>query len=130
MRKIMLNIMATTGITLVVLAMVAVCYGGTLICISTVFQTLLLNIVIYVGIYILDYFEYRYSILDTGIKLIYVIAAVLFSGLLFDWYVNLPLIMLIVMTVVIFGVCLCLDMLSIRDEVKTINMLLKEKSNN
>ena len=130
MRKIMLNIMATTGITLVVLAMVAVCYGGTLICISTVFQALLLNIVIYVGIYILDYFEYRYSILDTGIKLIYVIAAVLFSGLLFDWYANLPLVMLIVMTVVIFGVCLCLDMLSIRDEVKTINMLLKEKNNN
>ena len=130
MRKIMLNIMATTGITLVVLAMVAVCYGGTLICISTVFQALLLNIVIYVGIYILDYFEYRYSILDTGIKLIYVIAAALFSGLLFDWYANLPLVMLIVMTVVIFGVCLCLDMLSIRDEVKTINRLLTEKNNN
>lgn len=130
MRKIMLNIMATTGITLVVLAMVAVCYGGTLICISTVFQALLLNIVIYVGVYLLDCFEYRYSLLDTGIKLIYTIAAVLFSGLLFDWYVNLPLATLIVMTVGIFGVCLCLDMLSIRDEVKTINRLLTEKNNN
>ena len=40
MKKMIVNIMATTGITLVILALVATWYGGTLICISTVFQAL------------------------------------------------------------------------------------------
>ena len=61
MKKMILNIMATTGITLVILALVATCYGGTVIFISAVFQALVLNIVIYAGIYLLNRFEYRYG---------------------------------------------------------------------
>ncbi len=124
----MLNIMATTGITLVVLAGIALCYGGTAIFISTVFQALLLNLAIYIGIYIMNHFEYRYPILETGLKLLYVIATVLFTGWIFDWYANLPVVVLVLMTVGIFGVCMCLDTLSLRDEVKAINVLIEEKN--
>lgn len=124
----MLNIMATTGITLVVLAGIALCYGGTAIFISTVFQALLLNLAIYIGIYIMNHFEYRYPILETGLKLLYVIATVLFTGWIFDWYANLPVVVLALMTVGIFGVCMCLDTLSLRDEVKAINVLIEEKN--
>ncbi len=128
MRKMMLNIMATTGITLVVLAGIAICYGGTVIFISTVFQALALNIAIYIGIYIMNHFEYRYPILETGLKLLYVIAAVLVSGWIFDWYADLPVVVLVLMTVGIFGACMCLDTLSLRDEVKAINVLIEEKN--
>lgn len=125
MKKMILNIMATTGITLVMLALVATCYGATVIFISAVFQALLLNTVIYVGIYILNRLEYRYPILETILKLIYVLALVLTSGWIFGWYANMSAAVLVLMTIIIFGVCICLDTMSLIDEVKAINVLIE-----
>ncbi len=125
MKKMILNIMATTGITLVILALIATCYGGTVIFISSVFQALVLNIAIYVGIYLLNRLEYRYPILETGLKLIYVLALVLTSGWIFEWYNNMSGSVLVLMTIVIFGVCVCLDTIRLIDEVKEINVLIE-----
>lgn len=126
MKRMILNIMATTGITLVVLSIVALCYDATVIFINTVFQSFLLNVLIYIGIYILNHFEYRYPILETGLKLLYVLALALVCGWFFGWYVNLSMAVLIIMTVVIFVVCACLDTFSLMDEVKAINVLLEK----
>ena len=124
MKKMILNIMATTGISLVALALIATLYDGTLICIDTVFQMLGLNIVIYIGLYFMDYIEYRYALLETGLKLIYIILLVLISGFVWDWYNNLSGVVLILMTIGIFVVCVCLDTISLLSEVKTINGLI------
>ena len=59
--------------------------------------------------------------------MIYVIALVLTCGWIFDWYNNLSGFVLVLMTVVIFGVCVCLDTISMIDEVKAINGLIEEK---
>lgn len=128
MKRMILNIMATTGITLVALSIVALCYDATVICINTVFQSLLLDVLIYAGIYILNHFEYRYPILETGLKLIYVLTLALVCGWFFGWYANLSMAVLTIMTVVIFVVCACLDTFRLMDEVKAINVLL-EKDN-
>ena len=125
MKKMILNIMATTGISLVALALIATLYDGTLICIDTVFQMLGLNIVIYIGLYFMDYIEYRYALLETGLKLIYIILLVLISGFVWDWYNNLSGAVLILMTIGIFAVCVCLDTISLLSEVKTINGLIE-----
>ena len=127
MKKMILNILATTGITLVILAVVAICYGATVLFISAVFQALGLNVVIYAGIYLMNRFEFRYPILETGLKLVYVLALVLACGWIFGWYENLSGAVLTLMTVVIFGMCMFLDTLSLREEVKVINGLLEEK---
>lgn len=127
MKKMILNIMATTGITLVVLALVATCYGATVIFISAVFQALFLNVAIYLGFYIMDRFEYKYPIVETGIKLIYVLALVLASGWLWGWYENMSVAVLALMTIVIFCVCVFLDTVSLIDEVKGINGLIAQE---
>lgn len=125
MKKMILNIMATTGISLVALALIATLYDGTLICIDTVFQMLGLNIVIYIGLYFMDYIEYCYALLETGLKLIYIIVLVLISGFLWGWYSNLPVVVLVLMTIAIFIVCVCLDAISLISEVKSINILIE-----
>lgn len=116
--------MATTGIALVVLSFIAIYYGGSLICIDTVFQVLGLNIVIYMGMHIFNHFEYRYSVLETGLKLIYILTLVLISGRIFGWYSNISGLVLVSMTVVVFGVCMCLDTLNLLEEVNSINTLI------
>ena len=120
-----LNIMATTGITLVVLAIVGLCYDATVIFISAVFQALFLNISIYIGLYIMERFEYKYPIVETGLKLVYVLALVLASGWIFGWYANMSVVVLWMMTIVIFGICVFLDTVSLIDEVKDINGLIE-----
>ena len=127
MKKIILNIMSTTGISLVALALVATLYDGSLICIDTIFQVLGLNVVIYIGLYFMDFIEYRYAILETGLKLIYFILLVLISGFLWGWYSNLPGVVLVLMTIAIFIVCTCLDAISLISEVKSINILIEEE---
>lgn len=127
MKKMILNIMATTGITLVVLAIVALCYDATVIFINAIFQALFLNIAIYIGLYIMEHFEYKYSIVETGLKLAYVFTLVLASGWIFGWYANMSFVVLCIMTIVIFGICVFLDTMRLIDEVKDINGLIERK---
>lgn len=55
----------------------------------------------------------------------YIIVLVLTSGFLWGWYNNLLGVVLILMTIGIFGICVCLDMISLLSEVKSINVLLE-----
>lgn len=125
MKKVLLNIMATTGISLVALSLVATLYDGSLICIDTIFQVLGLNVVIYIGLYFMEFIEYRFAILETCLKLIYIIVLVLVSGLIWGWYNSLPPAVLVLMTIGIFIVCVCLDAISLLSEVKAINVLIE-----
>lgn len=126
MKKMILNIMATTGISLVALSLVATLYDGSLICIDTIFQVLGLNVIIYIGLYFMEFIEYRYAILETGLKLIYIIMLVLISGWLFGWYNNLSGTVLVLMTIAIFVVCVSLDAVNLLSEVKSINVIIEE----
>lgn len=127
MKKMILNIMATTGISLVALSLVATLYDGSLICIDTIFQVLGLNVIIYIGLYFMEFIEYRYAMLETGLKLIYVIMLVLISGWLFGWYNNLSGTVLVLMTIAIFVICVCLDAINLLSEVKSINVIIEEE---
>ena len=73
----------------------------------------------------MDFIEYRYAILETGLKLIYIILLVLLSGFLWGWYSNLPGVVLVLMTIAIFIICTCLDAISLISEVKSINILIE-----
>ena len=127
MKKNVLKIMASTGITLVVLSIVALCYGATVIFISAVFQSLLLNILIHTAIYILNQFEYRYPIVETGVKLAYILALVLIGGRIFGWYASLSAFVLGIMTLLIYGLCVFVDAINLLNEVKSINVLLEKE---
>ena len=127
MKKMISNILATTGIVLLVLAVVALCYGGTAIFINTVFQILAVNTVVYFGLHLIGLLELSYPILETGVKLLYILGIVLLTGGLLGWYEFVSIAVLGIMTIIVMIVCVCLDMLSLRTEVKEINELLEER---
>ena len=128
MKRVIMNILTTTGIVLVILAIIALCYGGTVVCISTIFQALFLNILIYIGFVFIDKKECSYSIIETGIKLLYVIILALFFGNIFGWYSSIPIGILLIMTIIVFFVCILLDVIHVKNEVKYINEIIKEKN--
>jgi hypothetical protein len=126
MRRTVLNIMATTGITMVVLSMVALCYDASFICISTVFQSLGLNTIIFAGIFLLNQIDFQIAIAETFIKVLYVIALVIISGVIFGWYENVSIFVLVGMSMGILAICVFLDALNIKGEVKEINVLIEQ----
>ena len=124
MKKMIMNILATTGIALVALALVATMYDGTIICVDTIFHVLGLNVVIYIGLHFMEYIEYRYSVLETVLKLLYTLILVLTGGKICGWYTNMPGVVLVIMTIAIFVVFVLLDAISLLGEVRSINGLI------
>ena len=127
MKKAIINIFAMTGITLVVLSLVALCYDASFLCLETVFQALGVNVLIYAGVSLIDLLELRLYLVETGLKLVYSIVLVLVFGKIFGWYANLSVPVLGGMALVILLLCGYLDMLSLKNELKEINDLIGEK---
>lgn len=127
MRKNILNIFAMTGITLVILSLVALCYNATFLCLDTVFQALGVNALIYFGIFLISKLDFSYFLLETGIKLIYSIGLILAFGMIFGWYESLSVTVLTIMSLAILFVCALLDTISINGEIKEINQLIQDK---
>ena len=124
MKKTIINIFAMTGITLVALSTIALCYNATFLCLNTVFQALAVNILIYAGITLISRIGFSFTLVETGIKIIYSVILVLVFGSLFQWYESLSTPILIGFTVFVLVVCELLDMLSLKNKVKEINELI------
>lgn len=127
MRKIIMNIMATTGVSLLVLSLIAVCYKAHFLCIDTVFQTFFANILIHAGIRVLGHIDFKYPIAGSLLSISYMIIVVLVSGKIFHWYDSLPAGMLILLTIIVYLAGCWLSVIRIRREVDDINSLLQER---
>ena len=115
------NAFVTTAIVLIVLSVVALWYDGTMICISTIFETLLLSVVCEV----IKHMMYIYL----GILLHYllVLAAVLIFGYAFNWVNQLPVYVLAGMCGVALILCCYLDISRVKADIDEINGLCENR---
>ena len=128
MKKIIINMMASTGLTLVVLAAIGTIYGASFLFISSVFQSLGANIVIHLGFLLTRKFESEYVALEALLDISYTIIVLIIFGRVFDWFGSTPIYILVIMAVVIYLLSLFLSMVRIREEINTINKLLKKRN--
>lgn len=130
MKKLMINIMASTGITLVVLAIIGTLFGGKFLFISSVFESLGANIVINLGFILTRRFESKYVALEATLDIGYTIVVLIAFGAVFDWFANgTPIWILLIMSVTIYLLGLFLSLFRIREDIKTINLLLQKRNN-
>lgn len=127
MKKMIINIMATTGITLVVLALIGTLYGAKFLLISSVFQSLGANIVMYLGFILTGKFESKYPILEAILDISYIIVVLIIFGAVFNWYRSTPIWVLIIMAVLIYSFGCLISISRMREEVKDINELLQKR---
>lgn len=128
MKKIAVNILCSTGITLIVLAAMAAIFGAKFLFISSVFQSLIANIIIHIGLLFTRKFESDYAILEYTLDIGYTTAIVLISGFVFNWYSSTPMWMLITMSAVIYLIGILLNTIRIRQDISEINELLKKRN--
>jgi uncharacterized membrane protein YjfL (UPF0719 family) len=128
MKKTVENIMATTGITLVILALIGTLFGARLLFISSVFQSLGANIVIHLGFIFTGRFESKYPILESLLDISYTIVVLIIFGAIFRWYTSTPVWILVIMAVVIYLFGCLIGMFRIREDIKIINELLQNRN--
>lgn len=128
MRRTIINIMTTTGITLVMLAVIGTVSSANFICISSIFQAFAANVVIHLGYFVTKKFESEYVILENALDIGYAIIVLISFGFIFHWFTSTPIWMLIIMFIIIYIVGLFLNIFRIREEIDTINSLLQRRN--
>lgn len=128
MKKIITNIMTTTGITLVVLAIIGTLFRANYICISSVFESLGANVLIHLGFKITNKFESRYSVLETLLDISYTIVILFIFGYIFNWYASVPMWILAIMAIVVYLLGCFINIFRIQEDVKIINELVQNRN--
>lgn len=128
MKKITVNILCSTGITLIVLAAIGTILGAKFLFINSVFQSFIANVVIHIGLLFTRKFESNYAILEYTLDIGYTTGIVLISGFVFNWYSSTPIWILITMSVIIYLIGILLNTIRIRQDISEINELLKKRN--
>ncbi|MBQ1274422.1 MAG: DUF3021 family protein [Cellulosilyticum sp.] len=129
MREIKQGISAclvTTALALLCLSIIALFYQGTMICISTVFQTLGVSMVIHFLLWLLKKWESEYIIVEIICQNAIVIGVVLLAGFIFGWFQNLPTSVLTIMAVIVYLLSCVLETTHLSNEIKKINKMVGE----
>ena len=129
MKRFLVNIMASTGITLVTLASVGTLSNAKFLFISSVFQSLGANIVINLGFLLTKKFESSYAALEITLDIGYTIIILIIFGTVFDWFTNgTPILILVIMAVLIYSLGLLIGLFRMREDINTINKLLRKRN--
>lgn len=127
MKKISVNILCSTAITLLILAVLGAVSGARFLLINSVFQSFMVNIVIHIGLLFTHRFECSYALLEIMLDIGYMEAVVILFGAIFNWYGSTPIWVLAVMTAVIYIAGVFLNMVQMGQKVKEINQLLQKR---
>ena len=129
MRKMTVNILCSTALTLLVLAAFGTMFGATVLFINGVFQSLIANIVVHIGLLLTHKFESRYAVLEYTLDIVYTIAVVLMFGVVFYWYTSTPASILVSKWVLIYITVMLVIIIQMRQDISEINKLLKKRNN-
>jgi len=80
--------MASTGVTLVVLAVIGTLSGAEFLFISSVFESLFANIAIHSGFLIMRKYESKYAAFEVMLDITYTIIVLAILGAIFNWFAN------------------------------------------
>ena len=128
MKKLVMNIMFTTGSSLVILAVFFLVFDIGTILVPTVFQIFGANIVINCGLFLMwKKVEIRYVLLEYLLDVGYIIIVLVVFGMIFDWYSAISVWVLAVMAVVIYILAITISINKIRRDTREINKLLQKR---
>lgn len=125
MKRGFTNIFATTGLSLILLSIIATFYSAEFLCVKTVFQVLLLNVVVHLILLLMYKIEIKYLAAEAALEIILTVAVSLLFGAVFNWYTSTPLFVLVLMSMAIYVISIVLNILHMRQEANEINELIQ-----
>lgn len=127
MKKFIINVLATTGLSLILLSVIALFYQAEYLCLQTVFQIFGANAVLHFGFLLLRKLEMKRLLVEIFSGIVMIIILLILCGFLFDWFSSTPVWILIPMGFVIYIVSAVLDLISMRQDAREINLLIRKR---
>lgn len=128
MKKLTVNVFSTTGISLALLSVIALCYQAECLYIASVFQVLGANFVVHIGLQLLHRLEMKYPMLELALDILIITGTLAAFGAVFNWFASTPMWILVIMGVVIYIISLLLNLLSMQQDAKDINALIQKRN--
>lgn len=128
MKKYIVNIFATTGISFLLLSMIALFFHAKYICLQTTFQVLGINIIVHFGLIFLSKLEVKHTIIEIALDIALITIMLLLFGSIFHWFTSTPIWILVIMGFIIYLVSILLNLLCMKQEAKEINALIKKRN--
>ncbi|MEE1248146.1 MAG: DUF3021 family protein [Lachnospiraceae bacterium] len=127
MKKKITGCLATTALTILVLGIVALLSGGHFLCIETVYQILLANVLIHGWISVVQRFESPYFLMEITLELGGVLLFLIGLGSLFSWYESVSVFTLILMGIIVYVLGCVIQVFQIQNDLDYINDKLAQK---
>lgn len=125
MKKMLTNIFATTGFSLVLLTVIAVFFKVHWLLLITIFQVLLANILIHLSLLIRQKWELQSAFLALLIDIVIINGIVFLLSKVFSWNVGNWVLLLI--GSVLYLISRLLDLFYLNQEAREINLLIRKR---
>ncbi len=125
MKRGVINIFATTGISLILLSVIATVYSAEFLCIKTVFQVFLVNVVAHLVLLLMYKIEIKHLIIEIIMEIVLIVTLPLLFGAIFNWYTSTPIFVLVPMSIAIYVLSVILNILHMKQEADEINELIQ-----
>lgn len=119
--------LATTGLALIFLTLVASLYHGHFLCLSTVYEIFLSNIIIHLGLTLLEHFESPYYLVEILIEVGYILVILILFGFTFNWFSSIPIGVLILIGIATYIIGCFIDIFRTTSTLSMINKQLAAK---
>lgn len=128
MKKFFVNVFATTGISIIILAIIALLFQGKYICVETLFQVSGANLVVHIGLIVLRRLELKYAIIEMFLHIALLIITLVVFGSVFSWFNSTPIWVLVIMGFAIYIISAVLNLFCMKQEAQELNALIKKRN--
>jgi len=126
MKKTIMNMMFTTGTSIIGLTLYFLIIQEERILIKTILQLFGANILLHLALYLRYKFEIRNSILENILDNSIIIAVLLSFGFIFDWFVKVPVWLLVVSGIGQYIITSIITVSKIKKDTEITNRLLNK----
>lgn len=127
MKKKITGCLTTTALSILILGIVALLSGGHFLCIETVYQILLANILIHVLVFVIQKFESPYFLVEISLEIGGILLILLGLGYIFSWYESVSVLTLIIIGVLVYVFGCLIEIFHIQNDLDYINDKLEQK---
>jgi hypothetical protein len=128
MKKTLVNMMFTTGTSIVGLTLYFVFIREERIMVQTVLQLFGANILLHLGLYIRDKFEIRNPLIESVVDNSIIITVLLVFGFVFGWFVKIPVWLLVISAIGLYIITVFITSSEVKKDIEKVNKLLEEQN--
>lgn len=125
MKTLIKNCLATTGLTIVLLAVIATFYQARFLLVDSIFQSFAVNALIHAGLILVRKFESIFFLVESLLEIGYVLLILIPACFLFGWYSSTPLWLVILMGIIVYTAGCFINVLRINNDINFINKQLQ-----